>query len=160
MKILCGIEMVFICMLLCAGCGYNMEDTEEMRVEYDEFQQWLVEKQGEQVGEETVAVMIPYSSEMFFLQLAGEVQVGVSMERMSGQEMIIRGRKDTIRGYFEGSVEWNGQELCIVDFTTMKYVILDENLKSFTLGDYYISCEFAEDEEKLELLVFYCPVWM
>lgn len=160
MKILQEIGCGCICLVLFAGCAAQTQEETREQIVYDEFQEWLAREYEDQVGENTLAIVIRYSDEMFSLNLSDEEDGSINVERMSGNNLAVRGRKDEIRGYFEGCVEWE-EELCIVNLETMEYVVLEGNLKSFTLGDYYVSCQIVEEQEdggqKAELLVFYCP---
>lgn len=149
--------IVMLCMMLVCGCAQGHREYPAAE-KFDEFQSWLAEEKEEYVGEAFLGIMVPYSSEIYYLSFAGDSSRDVALETMMGREMTVAGRKDNAREYFEGSVEWSGTGLCVVDFTTMEYVMLEENVKSFTIGDYYVSCDFYEEEEKLDLLVFYCPV--
>lgn len=161
MKNLRGIGLMCMSLVLCTGCAGKTREEVKEQVAYDEFQEWLAEEQSDQVGENMLAILTQYSDEMFWMKLYDNEEDGINVERMIGQNFAVRGRKDEIRGYFEGSVEWEEANLCIVNFETMEYVIVEENLKSFTLGDYYVSCLFKEDVDggrQVELLVFYCPV--
>ena len=50
----------------------------------------------------------------------------------------------------------------VIDFATLEVRFLEESVKAFLFGDYYISCSyqkkpFNSGRVKAELLVFYCP---
>ena len=103
-----------------------------------------------------LGIVLPETSELFGINLT-KGGSGLSFEKMSGEQLEIAGRKDAGRGYFDGEMAWNGQEICIADFNVMEYVVLQENIRSFILGDYYISCRYDVEKGEMELLIFYCP---
>ena len=94
---------------------------------------------------------------MFCIPLSDESDRGIKLQQLQSGKLKVSGRLDMGRGYFEGNVSWNGQEICVVNFATMEYMFLKENLNSFTLGDYYVSCRYVEGSDEMGILVFYCP---
>lgn len=48
-------------------------------------------------------------------------------------------------------------------FATKEIFVLEESFSSFGLGDYYIDCDWKEQESikdlhEVDILVFYCPL--
>ena len=163
-----GITIVCIALLMSAlfGRRYTEERVAEERapawqavgnhMDSVAIQEWLARREGQLHRLPELGIVTPDSSETFSISLSDE-KGGSGFERMWGEHLKVAGRWDSKRGYFEGEVIWDGQEICILDFNSMKYAVLKENIRSFVMGDYYISYEYEEDKGVLELLIFYCP---
>lgn len=83
------------------------------------------------------------SADMKFVQVRGKV-------------LKIGGRIDREYGYFEGTVTWSGEEIYIVNFATKEYALLQENIRSFMNGDYYVFTGYHPEKEEMELIIFDC----
>lgn len=98
--------------------------------------------------------------ELFSIELS-EAGEGTRLEWTDAGGMRIHGRTDLSRGYFDGTVAWDktgGDEgVCIVNFATGEKMRLEQSLRAFLLGDYYISCAYGESPSQAQLLVFFCP---
>ena len=54
-----------------------------------------------------------------------------------------------------------GSKIGVIHFGTREIRVLEECLTGFSLGDYYIHCEWREKEEErqeINILAFYCPL--
>ena len=110
-------------------------------------------------GREGTSIMIKVedSTEAFEINLAAKRTSEMSFEQFLGEKLQISGRKDTEHGYFEGKVVWNGQKTYIVNLENNDSVELREDIRSFMIGDYYVSTFYDAEKEEMELLIFYCP---
>ncbi len=120
-------------------------------------QDWIEQKVAEVQGVTQLGIIAEDTSEVFEINLAEDSNLEMSFVQIMGEKLQISGRKDTGRGYFEGKIAWYGQEICIVNFDTAEYAVLKEDIRSFMLGDYYISCRSDREAGEMELLIFYCP---
>lgn len=120
-------------------------------------QAWIEQKVAEVQGVTQLGIIAEDTSVLFEINLAEDNNPEMSFEQILGEELQISGRKDAGRGYFEGKIAWYGQEICIVNFDTGEYAVLKEDIRSFILGDYYISCRGDMEAGEMELLIFYCP---
>lgn len=111
----------------------------------------------ENVGAQQLVIMTEDPSEIFEINLADIKNQEMSFEQKMGEKLQISGRKDTKHGYFEGEIAWNGQEIYFVNLGTGEHVVLQEEVRSFMLGDYYVSTRCNAEKEEMELLIFYCP---
>ena len=149
--------IVCICIMLCCSC--TLAEKEKVKTEdLDPLQMWLWKEYENYIGSESVAFLVPYSKDICWLELNGTAKQGASFIRMMGHNIIVDGRKDAGRKYYEGCVEGCGGNLCIVDFETLEYVLYEENMKSVTIGDYYVHFDSYENIDKIDLLIFYCPI--
>ncbi len=149
--------LCLICLLLWRGLSVKTEWEPEDVITEDEILIWLEEDMWQINGENSIGIGIPQTQEMFCIPLSDESDRGIKLQQLQSGKLKVSGRLDMGRGYFEGNVSWNGQEICVVNFATMEYMFLKENLNSFTLGDYYVSCRYVEGSDEMGILVFYCP---
>ena len=96
------------------------------------------------------------SMEAFEINLAANSTFEMSFEQFLGEKLQISGRKDAEHGYFEGKVVWNGQKIYVVNLENNESVELREDIRSFMIGDYYVSTLYHAEKEEMELLIFYC----
>ncbi len=153
----CAVLVFFV---LLRSCGSDAEEkvwkAANHQMDSRMIEEWLARNEGTLQRFPELGIILPETSELFQISLSDRGS-GVSFERMWGQQLKIIGRKDNERRYFEGDLIWEGQEVCILDFNSMEYAVLQENIRSFTLGDYFISCRYEREDRRLELLIFYCP---
>ncbi len=114
-------------------------------------------KQEENGKGTTLMITVEDSTEVFEVNLGAKSTSEMSFEQFLGEKLQISGRKDTEHGYFEGKVVWNGQKICIVNLENRDSVTLREDIRSFMIGDYYVSTGYDAEKEEMELLIFYCP---
>ena len=150
--------LCIICLVLWWGLSVKTEWEPVDTVADDEILLWLEQDMWEAKGDNSIGIGIPGTEEMFCIPLSDETDSGVKLQQMQLGKLKVSGRLDMARGYFEGDVSWDGQDICVVNLATMEYMILEENLNSFTLGDYYISCRYVEGADEMGILVFYCPI--
>lgn len=124
----------------------------------DEILNWLLQDSWNRNGENNLGIAVAGTDDMYYIQLSDDKDGGSKLAMLQTDSLSVIGRNNVGRGLFEGSIEWNGQEIYVVNFATLEYMKLRENLNSFMLGDYYVSCRYQEDAECMELLVFYCPL--
>ena len=48
--------------------------------------------------------------------------------------------------------------LGVIDFATGKVEAFDRKIRGFEAGDFRIHCDWPEEGEKVELLIFYAPL--
>lgn len=48
--------------------------------------------------------------------------------------------------------------LGVINFATGKIKVFDRKIIGFGAGDFYLHCDWEEEGEKVELLIFYCPL--
>lgn len=120
------------------------------------FSRWSA--RGDVGNSESTPLMITVegSTEAFEIDLAKSTSE-MSFEQFLGEKLQISGRKDAEHGYFEGKVVWNGQKICILNLENNDSVELREDIRSFMIGDYYVSTGYDAEKEEMELLIFYCP---
>ena len=150
--------LCIICLLLWKGLAVGTEWVPEKEVTQDEILLWLEQDPWGANGDNSIGIGILGTDEMYCIPLSDTSDSGIKLHQMQYGALKVRGRIDMSRGYFEGDVSWNGHDICVVNFATMEYMILKENLNSFTLGDYYVSCCYVEGADEMGILVFYCPV--
>ncbi len=121
------------------------------------FLRWSAGGDDEDHGEMPLKIMVEGSTEAFEINLAAKSTSEMSFEQFLGEKLQISGRKDAEHGYFEGKVVWNGQKICIVNLENNDSVELGEDIRSFMIGDYYVSTGYDAEKEEMELLIFYCP---
>ncbi len=121
------------------------------------IQDWIDKNGAALQGASRLGIVAPDTSEFIEINIADNNSKGINFERIIGDKLQVTGRKDADRGYFEGKVAWNGQEICILNFDTREYAVLREDIRSFMIGDYYVSCKCNMEQEEVELLIFYCP---
>ena len=121
------------------------------------FPRWSA--RGDAGNSESTALMITVegSTEAFEIDLAAKNTSEMSFEQFLGEKLQISGRKDTEHGYFEGKIVWNGQKICIANLENNDFVELREDIRSFMIGNYYVSTRYDAEKEEMELLIFYCP---
>lgn len=131
-------------LVICALCQYA-------------FSLWPAGGDEEDSQRMPLMIMVEGSAEAFEINLAAKSTSEMSFEQFLGEKLQISGRKDAKHGYFEGKVVWNGQKICIVNLVNDVSVELRQDIRSFMIGDYYVSTRYNAEKEEMELLVFYCP---
>ena len=121
------------------------------------FSRWPAMGDGGNNESTPLMITVEGSAEAFEIDLAAKNTSEMSFEQFLGEKLQISGRKDAEHGYFEGKVLWNGQKLCIVNLENNDSVELREDIRSFMIGDYYVSTGYHAEKEEMELLIFYCP---
>lgn len=99
----------------------------------------------------------PGSNKYLAFQLKDPEMSGSKQIRMQNEEFLMSGMLDLERYYFEGVLAWNHKDYYVYDYDSGEYRLLEENLSSFLLGDYYVHCEYREEREEMALLIIYCP---
>lgn len=130
------------------------EETPQSR---DGIKEWLLSDPWDRNGENNLGITVPYQNEMYYVQITGQQPENMCLRTMVGTCLEVVGEMDTQRDYFEGRVKEGSGQICLVNFQTMEYVLLNHGLRSIILGDFFVSCHYVEDAEEYELLVFYCP---
>ncbi len=121
------------------------------------FPRWLAGTDAGDSEGKPLMIKVEGSAETFEINLAVKSTSEMSFEQFLGEKLKISGRKDAEHGYFEGKVVWNGQKIYIVNLENNDSVELREDIRSFMIGDYYVSTLYDAEKEEMELLIFYCP---
>ncbi len=123
----------------------------------DTVQDWIHKNGTLLQGTSGLGIFTVGTSKIFEINLADNSEKGIKFKQIMEEKLQITGRMDADRGYFEGKIAWNSQEICIIDFDTGEYAVLRPDIRSFMIGDYYVSCRFDGEKEEMELLIFCCP---
>ncbi|MBR5248751.1 MAG: hypothetical protein IKV27_07425 [Lachnospiraceae bacterium] len=121
------------------------------------FPHLLCRGQKENGEGKSLMISVEDADEAFEINLAAKNTSEMCFEQFLGEKLQISGRKDAEHGYFEGKIVWNGQKICIVNLEDNDSVELKEDIRSFMIGDYYVSTRYDTENEEMELLIFYCP---
>lgn len=119
------------------------------------FQQWYRQQMQEDHDDNELCLVAPDTGEVFLIDLDSERQS--TIDYMQGEALCVSGRTNSERGIFDGSVDLGESEIYLVNLSTMAYRPLEKSLRSALLDDYYVACWYAEEQLRMELVVFFCP---
>lgn len=148
-NVLRSIGLFLVIVVVGIGLRLGRQQFAASRVGSDDYE--------ESVKVQQLSILAEDTDEIFEINLADKKNQGMIFEQKMGEKLQISGRKDAEHGYFEGRIAWNGQKLYVVNYDTGESVVLTEEVRSFMLGDYYVSCRYNTEKEEMELLIFYCP---
>lgn len=154
-NILITTAIMIVIGFICGRIGYFMTAGKEYDVQEDALKQWFMECAGGSSGENILGLAVPDTQEMFYIDLSSERQSTISYLR--GNAFNVNGWTNCDRGFFDGSVDLGESDIYLINFATMEYRLLEEELRSFFLGDYYVSCWYVGEHSRMELLIFFCP---